>query len=98
LINVSGDLFGAALGGDMLSTHQLRAPTVAGKADEIFGDQRYRAPCALLPRRVGRRVDDDLTDDSPTRVVRIATRNEKPCQRLRHTQRSRLGPVAVQVP
>jgi hypothetical protein len=92
------DLFGAALGSDMLSTRQLRAPTVASKADEVFGYQRYRAPCALLPRRVGRRVDDDLTHDSPTRVVRIATRNEKPRQCLRHAERSRLGPVAVQVP
>jgi hypothetical protein len=90
LINVNGDLFGAALGGDMLSARQLRAPTVAGKADEILGYERYRASRALLPRRVGRRVHDDLADDSPTRVVRIATRNEKPCECLRDAQRSRL--------
>ena len=97
LINVSGDLFGAALSGDMLSTRQLGAPAVASKTDEIFGYQRYRATRALLPRRVGRRVDDDLPNDSPTRMVRIAARDEKPRQRLRDPQRSRLGPVAVQV-
>jgi hypothetical protein len=78
LINVRGDLFGSALGGDMLSTRELRAPAVPGQADEISGYQRHRAARAFPPRRVGRRVDDDLTDGSPTRVVRVATRNEKP--------------------
>jgi hypothetical protein len=98
LINVDGDLFGAALGGDMLSARQLRAPTLASKADQVLGHHRYGAPRAFLPRRVGGRVDDDLTDDSPTRVVRIATRNEKPRERLRHPQRPRLGPMTVQMP
>jgi hypothetical protein len=98
LINVNGDLFGTALSGNMLSARQLRAPTLASKADEVLGHQRYRAPRAFLPWRVGRRVDDDLTHDSPPRVVRIATRNEKPRERLRHPHRPWLGSVAVQVP
>ena len=95
---MNGDLFGAALSGDMLSARQLRATTVAGEADEVLGYKRYRPPRALLPRGVGRRVNDDLTDDSPTRVVRIATRNQKPRQRLRHPKRTRLERMSVQVP
>ncbi len=95
---MSCDLLGASLGGDMLSTRQRRAATVAGKADEIFGHQRHRAACALLPRRVGRRVDDDLAHGSPTCVVRIAACHQKPRQRLRHPFRSGVGPVTVEVP
>jgi hypothetical protein len=97
LINVNGDLLGATLGGDMLGARQRRPPTLAGKPDEILRYQRYRAPRAPLPRRVRRRIDDDLTHDSPTRMVRIATRNEEPGQRLGHPQSSGLGPVTVQV-
>jgi hypothetical protein len=82
----------------MLSARQLRPPTITGKADEILRDQRHRAPRALLPGGVGRRIDDNLTHDSPTSVVRIAARNEKPCERLGHPHSSRLGPVTVQVP
>ena len=84
MINMNGDLFGAALGGDMLSAHQLHAPTVARDADEVLGYKRHGAARALFPRCARRRVDDDLTDDSPTRVVRIAARNEKPRERLCH--------------
>jgi hypothetical protein len=98
LINVNSDLLGATLGGDMLSARQRCPPTVTGKADEIPGYQRYGAPRALLPRGVSRRVDDNLTDDSPTSVMRIATRNEKARQRLGHPQGSRTRSVAVQVP
>jgi acetyl esterase len=98
LINVNGDLLGAALSGDMLGARQRRAPTVAGEPDEILRYERYRAPRALFPRRVSRRIDDDLTHDSPPSMVRIATRNQKPGQRLGHPQSSGLGPVTVQVP
>ncbi len=95
---MNGDLFGATLGSDMLSTRQLRAATVASKVDEILGYQRHRASRALFPGRVGRRIDHYLTDDAPTRVVGIATCNEKPGERLRHPQRSRFGPMTVEVP
>ncbi len=78
LVNVNGDLLGAALGGDVLSARQWRPATVAGKPEEIFRHQRYRAPRAPLPWRVSRRIDDNLTHDSPTSVVRIAARNEEP--------------------
>jgi hypothetical protein len=95
---MNSDLFGTTLGSDMLSTRQLRPATVASKADEIRGYQRHRASRALLPGRVGRRIDHYLTDDAPTRVVGIATGNEKPGERFRHPQRSRLRPMTVEVP
>jgi hypothetical protein len=98
MINMNGDLLSPALGGDMLSAHQLRASAVASKADEVLGHKRHGTARALFPGRVGRRVDDDLTDDSPARVVGIATRDEKPRERLCDAQRSRLGPVAIQMP
>jgi hypothetical protein len=98
LIYVRSDLFGAPLGGDVLGVGQLRPPTVAAKGDEILGDHRYRAPRALLPWRVGRRVDDNLTDDSPTSVVRVATRNKKPRECIGHPVGSGLGCVDVQMP
>jgi hypothetical protein len=98
LINMGGDLLGAALGGDMLGACQRRPATFDGKPDEILRYQRYRAPRAPLPRRVSRRIDDNLPHDSPTSMVRIATRNEEPGQRLSHPQSSGLGPVTVQMP
>jgi hypothetical protein len=98
LIYVRSDLFGAPLGSDVLGVGQLRAPTVAAKGDEILGDHRYRASRTLLPWRVGRRVDDNLTDDSPTSVVRVATRNKKSRERIGHPIGSGLGCVDVQMP
>lgn len=94
---MNGDLFDATLGGDVLSAHELGAATVTGKADEILGYQRHRTSRALLPGSVGRRVDNDLADHAPTRVVRIATCNEKPSERLRHPLRFGFGPVTVEV-
>jgi hypothetical protein len=82
----------------VLRACQLGAATVASKVDEILGYQRHRASRALLPGRVGRRVDHYLTDDAPTSMVGIATCNEKPGERLRHAQRSRFGPMTVQMP
>ncbi len=94
---MNGDLLSAALGGDMLGACQRGPATVAGKPQEILRYQRYRAPRAPLPRRVSRRIDDDLTHDSPTGMVRIAAHNEEPGERLGYPHRSGLGPVTVQV-
>ena len=98
MIDVNRDLLGAALGGDMLGAGQRRPARVIGKPEEILRDQRHRPPRAPLPRRVSRRIDDNLTHDSPTTMVRIATRNEEPGQRLSYPHSSGLGPVTVQVP
>ncbi len=97
MIDVNGNLLGAALCCDVLSTREWRTTAVASKPDQIFCDQRHRAARTLLPRRVSRRVDDNLSDNSPTRVMRIAAGNEEPRKRLRHPQCVRLGSVAVQV-
>jgi hypothetical protein len=97
LINVNGDLFGATLGSDVLSVHELRAPALAGKPEEVSGYQRHGPPRAFLPRRIGGRVDDDLADDPPARMVRIAARHKKPRERLCYAQRPWLGPVAVEM-
>jgi hypothetical protein len=98
LINVNGDLLGTALGGDVLGARQRRSATVPGKPDEIVRYQRYRAQRALLPGRVSRRINDHLTHHSPTSMVRIATRDEKPGQRVGHPHSFRLRPVGIQVP
>jgi len=86
LIDVTSDLFGAPLSCDVLSARQLRTPTAAREADQVLGHQRDCPPRTLLPRRVRRRVDDDLTHDSPPCVVGIAARNEKPGECVRHSQ------------
>jgi hypothetical protein len=98
LIYVHSDLFGAPLGGDVLGAGQLRPSTVASEGDEILGNHRNRTSRALLPWRVGRRVDDNLTDDSPTSVMRVATRNKKPRERIGDAIGSGLGGVDVQMP
>ena len=97
LINVTGDLFGPALGGDVLCAHQLRAPVIAGHADQVLGYQRNGSPRAFLPRRVGRRVNHHLTDHSPAGVVGVAARDEEPRERLSDTQRPWFRRVAVEV-
>jgi hypothetical protein len=78
LVYVGRDLFGSALSGDVLGVRQLRPPGASCEGDQIVGDHRYSASRALLPWRVGCRIDDDLADDSPAGVVRIASRDQKP--------------------
>lgn len=94
---MSRDLFGATLGSDVLSARQRRAPGVARQADQILGHKRHGSPRAFLPRRVRRRVDDNLTDHSPPGVVGVAARNEKPRERLCHPERLGLRAVAVEM-
>jgi hypothetical protein len=95
---MDGDLFRTPLCSDVLRLDQQRPPAVATQADQILGDQRNCTPRALLPGCVGRRVDDDLTDDSPTSVMRVATRDQKPRQCVGHALGFGLRPVSVEVP
>ena len=97
MINVTGDLFGTTLRSHMLSARQLRSATVAREADQVLSHQRHRPPRAFLPRGVGRRVHNDLTHDSPARMMRIAARDKKSRERLCHPVRPGLGPVAVEM-
>ncbi len=69
LIDVHGDLFGTTLSRYVLSASQLRSAPATREVDQVLGDQRHGAPRALLPRCVGRRVDNHLTDDSPACMV-----------------------------
>ena len=78
MINVNGDLLGTTLGGDVLGARQRRPAAVTGKPDQIVRNQRDRAPRALLPGRVSGRIDDNLAHHSPTSMMRITARNEKP--------------------
>jgi hypothetical protein len=98
LIDVTGDLFGAPLGGDVLGARELGANTLTGKAQQVTGDERYCAARAFLPRRVGGGIHDDLADDSPAGVMGVAASDEKPCERLGDTRCSGLGRVAIQMP
>lgn len=98
MVYVNSDLFGAPLGGDVLRVSQLRPPALAAECDQILGDDGCRASRALLPRRIGRRVDDNLTDDSPTSVMGVATRNEKPGERVGHSLCPGLGCMDVEMP
>ena len=97
MINVTGDLFGTTLSVYMLSARQLRSATVARETDQVLSYQRNRPPRAFLPWGVGRRVYDDLTHDSPARMVRIAACDQKSRERLCHSVRPGLGPVAVEM-
>ncbi len=94
---MNGDLFGTTLSRYMLSARQLRSATVAREADQVLSYQRHGPPRALLPRRVGRRVHNYLTYDSPARMVRIAARYKESRERLCHSERPGLGPVAVEM-
>jgi hypothetical protein len=98
LIYVGSDLLGAALGGDVLSLNQPRSPAVAPQGHEILGHHRNGPASAFLPRRVGRRVDDDLAHDPPAGVVRVAARHEKPRQRISYALGLRFGGMDVQMP
>jgi hypothetical protein len=97
LIDVTRDLFRTTLSGYMLSTRQLRSATVTRETDQVLSHQRHRPPRAFFPWGVGRRVDNDLTHDSPPRMVGIAARDKKPRERLCHPVRAGLGAVAVEV-
>src|ERR1700731_3906789 len=93
-----GDLLGPALRGDVLRSNELRATTPARKAQQVFGYHRYRPAGTLLPRRIGCRVDDNLTNDAPTIVVRVAPRDEKSSKRLGNLDCLGLGRVTIEMP
>lgn len=97
LIDVAGDLLGTALSGDVLSARQRRAPALSGEAQQIVGDQRNGSARTFLPRCVGGRADDHLTNGSPPRMVRVTAGDEKPCQRFGQADRSWFCAVPIEV-
>jgi hypothetical protein len=98
LIYVGGDLLSSALRGDVLGLRQPGSPGGSGKGEEIVGDHRHGASCALLPGRISSRIDDHLADDAPAGVMRIATRDKKPRERVGNPLGVWLGCVAIEMP
>jgi len=68
VIDMPGDLLGAALRGGVLDPNEACLPVFGRDAQQIVADGRDRAPRAPLPWRIGRGVHDDLADDPPARV------------------------------
>ena len=96
-VEVAGDLLGPPPRRDVLGAMQRRAALARRQAQEIRGDQRDRAPGALLPRRVGGGVDDDLAHDAPAGVMGLAARDEEVRERVREDLGVGLGAVGVEV-
>jgi hypothetical protein len=94
---MGGDLFSSALRSDVLRLRQPGAPGGSSEGEEIVGDHRYRAPRALLPWRVSGRIDDHLADDAPAGVMRVTTRDEKPCERVGDPLGVGVGSVDIEV-
>jgi hypothetical protein len=97
VIHVGRDLLGAALCGRVLDADEAGVPVLGRDPQEVLADGRDRAPGALLPRRVGRGVHDDLADDAPARVARLAARDEESRQRVGEDDAVRLRAVGVEM-
>jgi hypothetical protein len=90
------ELLGAAPGSDVLGPVQRRAPLGLREPQQVLGDQRDRAPRALLPGRVGGGLDDDLAHDAPARMMRFAAGDQEAGERLRQDRRVGLCAVGVE--
>ena len=77
---------------------QPRVAVLGRDAQQVLADGRDRAPGALLPRRVGRGVHDDLPDDAPARMAGLAPGDEEPGQGVRDDGAAGLRPVGVEMP
>ena len=97
MVEVAGDLLGAAAGGEVLGAVQRRAPLLGREAQKILGHERDGAPRALLPRRVGRGVHDDLAHDAPARVMGLAASHEEARERFGEDRGVRFFAARVQV-
>ena len=64
MVEVAGDLLGPVARRQMLGAVQRCTALLGRELQEVGGDQRDRAPRALLPRRVGSRLHDDLAHDA----------------------------------
>jgi hypothetical protein len=98
LIYVHRDLFDPTPRRDVLSAGERGAPRGLRKADQVFRYQWHGTSRTLLPRSIGSRIDDDLTEHSPTRMVRVAARDEEPAERLGDPLCIRLRSVTIKVP
>ena len=97
MIEVVGDLLGAAAGGEVLSAVQRRAPLLGREVQQVLGHQRDGAAGARLPRRVGGGVHDDLAHDAPARVMGLAASDEEARERFGEDGGVRFCAARVQV-
>ena len=97
VVEVTGDLLGAAAGGEVLGAVQRRPALRRRQVQQVLGDERDRAPGAALPRRVGGGVHDDLAHDAPARVMGLAARDQEAGERFGENGRIRLLAVGVEV-
>jgi hypothetical protein len=97
LIDVTGDLLRAALGGDVLGARELRSAALSGQVQQITRYEWHSSAGALLPRCVGGRIHHHLTNDSPARMMGVAASDEKARERLGDTGCPRLGSMAVEM-
>jgi hypothetical protein len=98
LVHVGRDLFGSPLRGDVLGMSQLGPSGGSGQGYQIVGDYRHGSPGAFLPWRVCGGIDDDLADNPPAGVMRVATCDQKPCERLRNALGVRVRRVDAEMP
>jgi hypothetical protein len=98
MVDMPGDLLGAALCRGVLGTDEPCVPVFGRDPQQVVADDRDRAPGALLPRCIGRGVDHHLADDPPTGVARLAPRDEEPGERVGDDDAVGLGAVGVEMP
>ena len=98
MVDMASDLLGPAACRGVLDTDETGVPVFGGDPQQVLADGRDRAPRALLPRRVGRGIHDDLPDDAPARMPRLTARDEEPGQRIREDDTVRLRAVGVEMP
>ncbi len=91
------DLLSPAPRCNVLRAHESSSTALAGKSQQIIGHNRDRPAGTFLPRRVGRRIHHDLTNDSPAVVVGVAARDKKTSKRFGDLLGSRLGCVPIEV-
>ena len=72
-------------------------PSCGREAQQVCCHQRDRAPRALLPRRIGGGLHDDLAHDAPAGVMGFTARNQEARERLRQELRVGLEAIRVEV-
>ena len=97
MVDMASDLLGPAACRGVLDTDETGVPVFGGDPQQVLADGRDRAPCALLPGRIGRGVHHDLADDPPARVARLAARDEESRQRVGEDDAVRLRAVGVEM-
>ena len=77
MVEMPGDLLGAAARGEMLGAVQRRPALFGGELEKVLRDERNGAACAAFPGGIGGGVHDDLTHDAPAGVMGLAAGDEE---------------------